>query len=70
MLKGILEGIVLEIISHGEIYGYEITRKLRAQGDHAEATVFALLLRLKKTIGSHHKKALRFGTPAEVLYMK
>ena len=72
MLKGILEGIVLEIISHGEIYGYEITRILRAQGfeDHAEATVFALLLRLEKTIGSHHKKALRFGTPAEVLYMK
>lgn len=32
MLKGILEGIVLEIISRGEIYGYEITKKLHALG--------------------------------------
>lgn len=32
MLKGVLEGIVMEIISHGEIYGYEITKKLRSLG--------------------------------------
>jgi len=50
MLKGVLEGIVMEIISHGEIYGYEITRKLRLLGfeELAEASVYALLLRLEK----------------------
>lgn len=50
MLKGVLEGIVLEIISHGEIYGYEIAKKLRLLGfeEIAEATVYALLLRLEK----------------------
>jgi len=50
MLKGVLDGIVLEIISRGEIYGYEIARKLRAMGFDgiAEATVYALLLRFEK----------------------
>ena len=28
MLKGVLEGCVLEIISRGETYGYEITQQL------------------------------------------
>ena len=32
MLKGVLEGCVLEIISHEETYGYEITKKLNALG--------------------------------------
>ena len=32
MLKGVLEGIVLEIISRGEIYGYEIVKRLTALG--------------------------------------
>ena len=50
MLKGVLDGIVLEIISRGEIYGYEINRRLHAMGFDglAEATVYALLLRLEK----------------------
>lgn len=50
MLKGVLDGIVLEIISCGEIYGYEIGKKLHAMGFEglAEATVYALLLRLEK----------------------
>lgn len=41
---------MLEIISHGEIYGYQITKKLHAMGFEgiAEATVYALLLRLEK----------------------
>ncbi|KHF29509.1 Transcriptional regulator PadR-like family protein [Anoxybacillus sp. BCO1] len=58
MLKGILEGIVLEIISRGEIYGYEITKKLHALGFQgiAEATVYALLLRLEKTSSSTLRK--------------
>ena len=50
MLKGVLEGIVLEIISRGEIYGYEIVRRLTALGfqDIAEGTVYALLMRLER----------------------
>lgn len=50
MLKGVLEGCVLEIISRGETYGYEITRKLNALGftDVVEGTVYTILLRLEK----------------------
>ncbi len=50
MLKGVLEGCVLEIISHGEIYGYEITRRLNALGfsDVVDGTVYTILLRLEK----------------------
>jgi len=50
MLKGILEGVVLEIIGRGEIYGYEIVKYLAGVnfGDTAEGTVYALLARLEK----------------------
>ncbi len=50
MLKGVLEGCVLEIISHEEIYGYEITRRLNALGftDVVDGTVYTILLRLEK----------------------
>ena len=51
MLKGVLEGCVLEIISHEEIYGYEITRRLNALGfkDVVEGTVYTILIRLEKS---------------------
>ena len=50
MLKGVLEGCVLEIISHEEIYGYEITRRLNALGfsDVVDGTVYTILVRLEK----------------------
>jgi PadR family transcriptional regulator PadR len=50
MLKGVLEGCVLEIISREETYGYEITRRLNALGftDVVEGTVYTILLRLEK----------------------
>ena len=32
MLKGILEGCLLAIISEGEIYGYEMSEKLAKYG--------------------------------------
>ena len=50
MLKGILEGCILEIISHEEIYGYEITRRLNALGfsDVVDGTVYTILVRLEK----------------------
>ncbi|RZQ59504.1 PadR family transcriptional regulator [Amycolatopsis suaedae] len=50
MLKGVLEGIVLAILSGRPAYGYEITAWLRAQGftDIAEGTVYALLVRIER----------------------
>ena len=50
MLKGVLEGCVLEIIKHEAIYGYEITRRLNALGflDVVDGTVYTILLRLEK----------------------
>lgn len=50
MLKGVLEGCVLEIISQGQTYGYEITRKLNALGftDVVDGTVYTILVRLEK----------------------
>ena len=50
MLKGILEGIVLAILSDRPAYGYEITARLREQGfaDIAEGTIYALLLRIEQ----------------------
>lgn len=50
MLKGVLEGCVLEIISKEEIYGYEITRRLNALGfsDVVDGTVYTILVRLEK----------------------
>jgi len=50
MLKGVLEGCVLEIIGRGETYGYDITRQLNALGftDVVEGTVYTILIRLEK----------------------
>lgn len=50
MLKGVLEGCVLEIIGRGETYGYEITQLLRELGftDVVEGTVYTITMRLEK----------------------
>ena len=50
MLKGVLEGCVLEIISRKETYGYEITRRLNALGftEVVDGTVYTILIRLEK----------------------
>ncbi|MEV0195027.1 PadR family transcriptional regulator [Nonomuraea sp. NPDC050691] len=50
MLKGTLEGCVLQIISSEETYGYAITRRLNELGfaDVVEGTVYTILLRLEK----------------------
>jgi len=50
MLKGTLEGCVLEIIDIEETYGYAITRRLNELGfaDVVEGTVYTILLRLEK----------------------
>lgn len=50
MLKGTLEGCVLQIIASEETYGYAITRRLNELGfaDVVEGTVYTILLRLEK----------------------
>ncbi|MBJ6764465.1 PadR family transcriptional regulator [Myxococcaceae bacterium JPH2] len=50
MLKGILEGIVLALLSMRPAYGYEITARLKELGfsDIAEGTVYALLVRVEQ----------------------
>lgn len=66
MLKGVLEGCVLEIISREETYGYEITRRLNALGfnDVVEGTVYTILLRLEKgDLVNVAKKPSELGPP-------
>lgn len=50
LLKGILEGCVLEIISRGETYGYEITNIMNKSGffDLNEGSIYPILIRLEK----------------------
>lgn len=50
MMKGILEGCILKIISKNETYGYEIVASLQLHGftDAREGTLYPLLLRLEK----------------------
>lgn len=66
MLKGILEGLVLEIIGKGEVYGYEIVRRLSAAGfaGMAEGTVYSILIRLEKSgFVNITKKPSEIGPP-------
>jgi len=66
MLKGVLEGCVLEIIGRGETYGYEITQQLRKLGfeDVVEGTVYTILIRLEKNgLVSTEKKPSDMGPP-------
>jgi DNA-binding PadR family transcriptional regulator len=70
MLKGVLEGCVLEIISRGETYGYEITRRLNALGftDVVEGTVYTILVRLEKNkLVDIEKKPSDMGPPRKFL---
>jgi DNA-binding PadR family transcriptional regulator len=50
MLKGALEGCVLEIIGRDRTYGYEIAQQLRKLGftEVVEGTVYTILVRLEK----------------------
>ena len=66
MLKGVLEGCVLEIISHEETYGYEITRRLNDLGfsDVVDGTVYTILVRLEKNkLVDIDKKPSNMGPP-------
>ncbi len=66
MLKGILEGCVLEIINRKDTYGYEITRQLNALGftDVVEGTVYTILVRFEKSkLVNIEKKRSELGPP-------
>jgi DNA-binding PadR family transcriptional regulator len=66
LLKGVLEGCVLEIISRKETYGYEITRRLNALGftDVVDGTVYTILVRLEKNrLVDIEKKPSDMGPP-------
>jgi DNA-binding PadR family transcriptional regulator len=66
LLKGVLEGCVLEIISREETYGYDITRRLNDLGfdEVVEGTVYTILLRLEKNhLVNVEKKPSQMGPP-------
>mgnify|MGYP005807849561 FL=1 len=66
MLKGILEGCILEIINREDTYGYEITRQLNTLGftDVVEGTVYTILVRLEKNkLVNIEKKRSELGPP-------
>lgn len=50
MLKGLLEGCILEIINKQETYAYEISKKLNKYGfgEISEGTIYPIILRLQK----------------------
>lgn len=50
MLKGILEGCILEIIQKRETYAYEIAKQLEEYGfgSISEGTIYPIILRLQK----------------------
>ena len=66
MLKGILEGCILEIINREDTYGYELTRQLNTLGftDVVEGTVYTILVRLEKNkLVNIEKKRSGLGPP-------
>lgn len=66
MLKGVLEGSILEIISRDTTYGYDITQQLKKLGfeDVVEGTVYTILVRLEKNgFVKTEKKSSEVGPP-------
>lgn len=66
MLKGVLEGSVLEILSRKPTYGYDITQQLRQLGfeDVVEGTVYTILMRLeRKNLVNIEKQPSEVGPP-------
>ncbi|MFG6113685.1 PadR family transcriptional regulator [Halobacillus sp. MO56] len=71
ILKGILEGCLLAIISRGETYGYEIAEKLNDYGLTmvSEGSIYPVLLRLKKEgLVETTKKQVPSGGPKRKYY--
>lgn len=66
MLKGILQGCTLAILSDDEMYGYKIVETLKDYGfeDIHEATVYPILTRLNKQgLLAFEKRPSELGPP-------
>lgn len=66
MLKGILQGCTLAVLSDGEMYGYKIVETLKSYGfnDVHEATVYPILTRLNKQgLLKYEKRPSDLGPP-------
>ena len=73
MLKGTLEGCVLQIIGGEETYGYAITRRLNELGfgDIVEGTVYTILLRLERNgLVEVEKRRSEVGPPRKFYALK
>ncbi len=72
LLKGILEGCVLSIVSSEENHGYRIVELLQSAGfsDVHEATVYPILTRLEKR-GSlaYRREPSQLGPPRKVYWL-
>ena len=69
LLKGVLEGCVLQLLARGDSYGYEIVRALNQAGleSVSEGTVYPILLRLeKKRLVNVTKSRSEMGPPRKV----
>jgi DNA-binding PadR family transcriptional regulator len=69
LLKGVLEGAVLQILARQSNYGYEIVRALNQVGfdSVAEGTVYPILLRLeKKGLVDVTRERSEMGPPRKV----
>lgn len=72
MLKGVLEGCILKIISKRETYGYAICEALNNFGfnDLNEGTVYPILIRLEKNkLIYSEKKSSPFGPKRKYYYL-
>ena len=66
MLKGVLEGSILEVLRRSPTYGYDITQQLRTLGfeDVVEGTVYTILVRLERNkLVSIERKPSAVGPP-------
>ncbi|MDR0417289.1 MAG: PadR family transcriptional regulator [Propionibacteriaceae bacterium] len=69
LLKGVLEGAVLQILARGGNYGYEIVRALNQAGfaSVSEGTVYPILLRIeKKRLVDVTRERSELGPPRKV----
>ena len=69
LLKGVLEGCVMQILLHEPSYGYQIVRALNRAGfaSVSEGTVYPILLRLKtRHLVDVSSKRSEVGPPRKV----
>lgn len=69
MKKGVLEMCILQVVASGELYGYEIMKKVtNAFPDINESTVYAILRRLHTDGCTESYKGETSGGPTRKYY--